>query len=627
MLKKGASIKMDHCTVKVVERLSEGGFAYVHRVKEDSSGKRHYALKQIVTNSDAELSRAAERERLLMQSLAPHPNIIGLLASASASGSVMLLLELCQGSLADRVLAKQSFGWSELLDAFGQITAAIVHLHSQTPPIAHRDLKIENVLVASDGLYKLCDFGSCSTEARVFENRADILAAEEQIGKTTTMMYRAPEMIDLYQGLLVNEQVDVWALGCVLYTMAFFAHPFSDGSATRILNGEGTTAPDMSTYPTALQLLLDRMFVRDPTQRATASQLLETVGQLRLSSDTAEAEAASRLDAVVVTPRGWLMKKGDGKKKKGLGAVFGSGSKWERVWCALESEAGRLSFFSEPDARQPLEAISMQSIVKAEQYTGGGKYPLGWSLIIKGSQKQHLLRPCDEKEAVDPVVGQEKTHAMWMAVLAQIEADNAATIARAAARHSFRDLAAGGGSPIVREAKGNKPGGKATMETSAAPGIMAANMETQENWDADFSFAENGDDPFAPASTSVEASADAFDADWGDCESAFDAPAPGGSDELQPEWSASFSFGSDFNGTDAVTKPTQEPEPELESEQPEPEQEVAPETLAAFEDKTAADVGISVDGKTGLTDDGEDDAQGGLSGELSKDHVGEITDM
>ena len=35
------------------------------------------------------------------------------------------------------------------------------------------------------------------------------------------MMYRAPEMVDLYSGKVVDTRVDVWALGCVLYTLAF----------------------------------------------------------------------------------------------------------------------------------------------------------------------------------------------------------------------------------------------------------------------------------------------------------------------------------------------------------------------------------------------------------------------
>ena len=49
------------------------------------------------------------------------------------------------------------------------------------------------------------------------------------------MMYRAPEMVDLYQRVLINEKVDVWSLGCILYTMAFCAHPFADGSQLSIL--------------------------------------------------------------------------------------------------------------------------------------------------------------------------------------------------------------------------------------------------------------------------------------------------------------------------------------------------------------------------------------------------------
>jgi serine/threonine protein kinase len=42
-------------------------------------------------------------------------------------------------------------------------------LHSMKPPVAHRDLKIENVLMGNDGNYKLIDFGSCTTEVTDFK--------------------------------------------------------------------------------------------------------------------------------------------------------------------------------------------------------------------------------------------------------------------------------------------------------------------------------------------------------------------------------------------------------------------------------------------------------------------------
>ena len=93
MLKRGAAVKLQRSTVKVVENLSEGGYAYVHKVKDagSSSSRNHFAVKQIVAN-DAELTASAVRERELMASLAPHPNIVAMLDWGSASGSVLLLL-------------------------------------------------------------------------------------------------------------------------------------------------------------------------------------------------------------------------------------------------------------------------------------------------------------------------------------------------------------------------------------------------------------------------------------------------------------------------------------------------------------------------------------------------------
>lgn len=56
--------------------------------------------------------------------------------------------------------------------------------------------------------------------------RSEFYKYEEQFEKYTTLMYRPPEMCDLYQGYTVDEKVDVWMLGCVLYTICFYVHPF-----------------------------------------------------------------------------------------------------------------------------------------------------------------------------------------------------------------------------------------------------------------------------------------------------------------------------------------------------------------------------------------------------------------
>jgi AP2-associated kinase len=50
------------------------------------------------------------------------------------------------------------------------------------------------------------------------------------------MAYRSPEMVDLYMEKWIDEKADVWALGCILYKLAYFVTPFEDGGRLKILN-------------------------------------------------------------------------------------------------------------------------------------------------------------------------------------------------------------------------------------------------------------------------------------------------------------------------------------------------------------------------------------------------------
>ena len=165
---------------------------------------------------------------------------------------------------------------------FWQTCKAVQALHSLDEPLVHRDLKIENLLLTSDGVVKLCDFGSAT--ARMHFPGLDWSASqrgllEEEMAKNTTPMYRSPEMVDTWNNFPITTAADVWALGCVLYVLCYQIHPFEDGAKLRILNGNFTLPTNDGRYDVFHDLIRSMLKV-DPRQRPTVSDVLDRLAAI-----------------------------------------------------------------------------------------------------------------------------------------------------------------------------------------------------------------------------------------------------------------------------------------------------------------------------------------------------------
>uniref|UniRef100_A0A7S1IEG7 non-specific serine/threonine protein kinase n=2 Tax=Eutreptiella gymnastica TaxID=73025 RepID=A0A7S1IEG7_9EUGL len=107
--------------------------------------------------------------------------------------NIQVLMEHCDQSLIGIMKQRftSKFTEEEVLSIFHNVVQAVCYLHSLTPPVAHRDLKADNVLLGADRRYKLCDFGSCTSEAYEPQGTREINLFQDEIDRNTTLEYRA----------------------------------------------------------------------------------------------------------------------------------------------------------------------------------------------------------------------------------------------------------------------------------------------------------------------------------------------------------------------------------------------------------------------------------------------------
>ncbi|KAL8062117.1 hypothetical protein ABFS82_02G124500 [Erythranthe guttata] len=281
---EGRVIDIGNFKVQVRNAIAEGGFSCVYLARDAIHGSKQYALKHIIY-SDEESEELVKKEILVMKTLKGHPNVVTLHAHAifdmGRTKEALLLLEYCEKSLVN-VLENRGAGFfdeKQVITIFRDVCNAVFAMHSQTPPIAHRDLKAENLLLGSDGLWKLCDFGSTSTNHKRFEKPEEMGIEEDNIRKYTTPAYRAPEMWDLFRRELINEKVDIWALGCLLFRICYFKSAFDGESKLQILNGN-YRIPDLPKYNTLLIDLIKDTLQSSPNDRPDITQVWFRVNTL-----------------------------------------------------------------------------------------------------------------------------------------------------------------------------------------------------------------------------------------------------------------------------------------------------------------------------------------------------------
>jgi eukaryotic-like serine/threonine-protein kinase len=203
---------------RAAELLGRGGMSSVYLARRaDGQFEQTVALKIMAGYlRGPEFLRRFEIERQLLATL-NHNNITRLLdGGVSSAGDPFLITEYVDGHRIDRWCDDRKLDVRARLKIFLQVCDAVDYAHRNL--IVHRDLKPANILVNSEGLVKLLDFGTAS-----------LLATEDVVTMTRTRMltprYASPEQL---RGERVNIATDVFSLGVVLYELVCGAWPFGD---------------------------------------------------------------------------------------------------------------------------------------------------------------------------------------------------------------------------------------------------------------------------------------------------------------------------------------------------------------------------------------------------------------
>ncbi|WP_432995679.1 protein kinase domain-containing protein [Dactylosporangium sp. CA-233914] len=246
------------------EVLGRGGMATVWRA-DDLHLQRPVAVKVL---SAAVLAVPGMRERLGREAriLArlTHPNIVAVHDFDVESDTAYLVLELVEGPSLATLLRQGALPVVEQAVGIAiQVCDALTAAHAAG--IQHRDIKPANIIVAPDGVAKVCDFGIA---------RSDASTVNDPTANSGTSEYVAPERA---VGDAGDARADLYALGCVLYAMLSGGPPFTGRTPVAVLRQHLHEVPVplaelRADVPPELDRLVLDLLAKDPTRRPPSAE-------------------------------------------------------------------------------------------------------------------------------------------------------------------------------------------------------------------------------------------------------------------------------------------------------------------------------------------------------------------
>lgn len=223
--------------------LKEIGSGVTSKVQKAQKDDSEVAIKIVEKQMIKEYYGKTNYEELEILKIVDHPNLIKLIEIVETDTTYYIVTELLKSVLFDYLEFSGFISEIEAKVLFQQIVLPIKYLHEKK--ICHRDLKLENLMFDSEGNLKLLDFGFSK-----FFNPEQLCSS--YCGSPD---YASPEL--WLREPYVGPEVDIWALGVILYIMVTGYVPFSSPSHASQIKYSYPSSPILSD---SIKKLMSKIF-------------------------------------------------------------------------------------------------------------------------------------------------------------------------------------------------------------------------------------------------------------------------------------------------------------------------------------------------------------------------------
>ncbi len=280
----------------IQDKLGEGGMGVVYKA-EDTSLDRIVALKFLSPHAlltDENKTRFA-REAKAAASLI-HPNVATIFEYGEAddpdSGQPIsfIAMEYVDGQTLTRKINAKPLPLDKALEIAIAIAEGLSKAHAKS--ITHRDIKSDNIMIASDGTAKVMDFGLAS-----ITGNTQVTKEGTTIG---TIAYMSPEQA---HGETVDHRSDVWSYGIVLYEILSGTKPFKadyeQALIYQVLNEEHEPVTNLQPdIPMELNQVVQKLLQKNPADRyQTMTDVVADLKALKKS-----LESGSEISTATIHP-------------------------------------------------------------------------------------------------------------------------------------------------------------------------------------------------------------------------------------------------------------------------------------------------------------------------------------